>query len=153
MVRSQQEGAVKREEEGAWRMPRAGERDLAKENQWRDIFADWKSSGLSAFQYCQEKDIKLPLFYEWRRKISKLDAQAKRAMSREKAKSPQPAPRQTAKAASFAEVQVVERPRQLIEDAKSTMLEIAFPRGIKILVGENCSLQLLSSVINLLENC
>jgi hypothetical protein len=137
-------------------MPRAGDRDLAKEQHWREVFADWKSSGLTAVQFCQEKGIKIPAFYEWRRQIARRDAQTARAVRRKQAT----APRSGADVAQadkkgtneFAEVRVVERRERMPDANSSAPLEIVFQNGTRIHFRDECSLRLLASVLKLLEN-
>jgi hypothetical protein len=68
-------------------MPRPGARDLEKERYWREVLADWKSSGLGPAQYCHEKNIKIYSFHDWRREIARRDAEATKKVKKQKSAS------------------------------------------------------------------
>ena len=44
--------------------------------EWRDIIADCKKSGLPQRKYCKEKNLSYPTFSYWRTKINKIDSPA-----------------------------------------------------------------------------
>ena len=47
-----------------------------KIDEWRDIIADCKDSGLPQREYCRAKNLSYPTFSYWRTKINKIDSQA-----------------------------------------------------------------------------
>jgi hypothetical protein len=39
-------------------------------NQWTEIVKEYQDSGLSAKDFCLKKELKLPTFYVWKRRLS-----------------------------------------------------------------------------------
>jgi len=50
-----------------------GDRDLAKEQYWRNIFQEWEQSKKSVRAFCAERGVDETKFYCWRRTIAKRD--------------------------------------------------------------------------------
>lgn len=140
------------------------ERDRAKEVYWRRELADWEKSGLGIAEYCRKRGIPDYQFKNWQRRMRVIDA--------ERAPAPMPASsrkRATASAkalankfksatesgAEFAEVMIVDSPAPLPHarqaPARTGGLEIVLPTGITLRLGPDCSTELLSSVLFLLE--
>lgn len=130
-------------------MPHAGERDLVKEQHWRQVFSDWGSSGLSVAQYCNEYKISRPSFYEWKRTIAKRDAEATR-VARDKRPKVTRAPHSQDKVGSFAEVRVADAYVRT-EQGESTKIEVELRNGIKVRLEEHCSMPFLVSLFEFLE--
>lgn len=139
-------------------MPRAGARDLAKEQHWRQVIADQRASGLSVAAYCRLKEIRDSQFFDWQKTISKRDAEApttsRQRMAPRAKRITQAVKLERARAVEFAEVQIVDSQRkQAAHSAAATgTLEVVFPTGTKVRLTAGCSLELFASVINLLEN-
>lgn len=141
-------------------MPRAGERNIAKEQHWRQIIADQQASGLSVAEYCRRKGIVVGLLYEWKRRIRERDAeqstsnrQCMAARAKQIAKS---AKRENQRSVEFAELQFVDREQTRTLPGSPAMygdmLEVVFTSGTKVRLSAGCSLELFASVVNLLEN-
>ena len=139
-------------------MPHAGNRDIAKEQHWRQVFVDWQSSGLSIASYCRQKDIKPYLFHDWKRQIQQRDAQqAKNKHQRMVAKGKAIASKarnENQRAVEFAEVRMIEAPVTAAErdTDEASSIEIVFLSGTKIRLKAGCPLDLFASVVKLLEN-
>ncbi|MGH9436972.1 MAG: IS66 family insertion sequence element accessory protein TnpA [Terriglobia bacterium] len=143
-------------------MPRAGERDIAKEQQWRQIVADQQASGLGVAEYCRQKGIIVGPFYEWNRKIRERDAEqsaSNRRRTRTDARAKQitqKAQRGKQRETAFAEVQVVERAKRCGSPTDPSVeghtLEVIFASGTKVRLSHGCLLELFASVVNVLEN-
>jgi hypothetical protein len=129
-------------------MPRAGARDIAKEQGWRKLFADWKASGLTAAQFCRDRQIKQDLFSYWKRVIAERDAEAARS-----ARKSRPRPEKSAaEPEPFAEVHVKDDAPPAKSARESASLEIVFKSGASIKIGSDCSLSLLASVVDVMED-
>jgi hypothetical protein len=139
-------------------MPRAGERNLAKEQHWRQIIADQQASGLGVAAYCREKGIRVSQFYDRQRVIRERDAKApatsRQRMAERAKRIAEKAKQEKVRAVEFAEVQIVDRPRSGTADlpADTSALEVVFASGTKVRLAAGCSLELFASVVNLLEN-
>lgn len=129
-------------------MPLAGARDIAKEQGWRKVFADWVTSGLSAAQFCRDRQIKPHLFYEWKRIIAKRDAEAAQSTHKRKPRPEQP----TAEPDPFVQVHVKDSAPAAKRARESATLEIVFKSGTSIKIGSDCSLSLLASVVDVMED-
>jgi len=58
-----------------------GDRDVAKEQFWREAVARQASSGLHVRAFCQQEQLTVSSFYAWRRTIWERDGQVKLASS------------------------------------------------------------------------
>ena len=56
-----------------------GDRDVAKEQFWRETVARQASSGLKVRAFCQQEQLTESAFYAWRRTIRERDGQVKPA--------------------------------------------------------------------------
>jgi len=52
------------------------ERDPGREDHWRALVAQWKSSGLSVRTFCSQQRLAEPSFYFWRRELQRRDEKA-----------------------------------------------------------------------------
>lgn len=139
-------------------MPLLGERDLAKEQRWRQIIADLRASGLRVNEFCSQNGIKPSQYYEWQRRIRERDAgcpgssgQRKTARAKQIRKTVQ---REKSRGVEFAAVQIVDREPRKTErpSEESGTLEVVFPTGTKVRLSAGCSMDLFSSVVHILEN-
>jgi hypothetical protein len=134
----------------------------AVEESWRQIIAEWHSSGLSAMEYCRRKQIIYWQFTGWKQKIIALDRKRERAARKavthsKKAgkgmKQEQPGSEQTAHSIEFAEVRLTEtspNPQALKPPHESHRVEILLPTGVVVRM-DDCTASFLSSVISTLE--
>jgi hypothetical protein len=143
-------------------MPEGGQRGGAGERRWRQVFADWQTTGLSGADYCRQKDLKYWEFNEWKRRMKKLDVEsgkgssARRRMADRAQRLAAKLQRENAeRSVSFAEVRMVDhrepRPAAPIRE-EGAALEVVFPSGTKLRLSAGCPLDLLSSVVAVLEN-
>jgi hypothetical protein len=144
-------------------MPKGGQRDVTEERRWRQMFANWQTTGLSGAEYCRQNDLHYWEFNEWKRRMRKLDAQSEKGSSPRRHMSPR-AQQMAAKlrreqrverSVEFAEVRMVdeEDPRPTLPKSEDvTALEVVFPNGTKLRLSAVCPLDLLSSVVSILEN-
>ena len=51
-------------------------RNPAKEKYWRGLLRQWRRSGLTPREFCDQQGISQPSFYAWRREIALRDHQA-----------------------------------------------------------------------------
>lgn len=56
-------------------MPTRNQRKSGKEQFWRRMFREWRSSGLSVRAFCRLHGLAEPSFYSWRRALTQLDAE------------------------------------------------------------------------------
>lgn len=156
-------------------MPKA---DPAKEQHWRAVIADSDASGLSRAEYCRQHDINNIQLRNWINRLKQRDnlsAKAELVKRREAAragqkitgKKPRLVPKvnttaQTRTAndveqsAAFAEVRLIQ-PREREELTapqlnNSSSMEIVFNSGTRLRLMPGCPVDLLSSVIALLED-
>ena len=150
--------------------------DPAKERYWRAMIADSAASGLSRAEYCRQRGINVICLRNWIERLKQRDARVARAPStRQKVSAtsknkgierqiPTKA-KHVAQASAmagdrrrsieFAEVRVVESDKvntATLGQDSACSLEIIFRNGTKLRLASGCQLNLLSSVITLLEN-
>jgi transposase-like protein len=53
-----------------------GQRDPAREQQWRERVADWQTSGLSVRAFCRRRGLAEPTFHYWKRELQARDEAA-----------------------------------------------------------------------------
>lgn len=51
------------------------QRDSAREQHWRSLVAEWKSSGQSVRAFCSQRQVREANFYAWRRELRLRDAE------------------------------------------------------------------------------
>ena len=56
-------------------MSTTNQRRSSKEQFWRRMVRQWRSSGLSIRDFCAEQQVSEPSFYAWRRRIAQRDAE------------------------------------------------------------------------------
>lgn len=44
-------------------------------DEWREIFAQWKKSGLSATEFCRKEELQLSSFQRWQQKLNESSRQ------------------------------------------------------------------------------
>jgi hypothetical protein len=156
-------------------MPRP---DPAKERYWRAMIADCNASGLSRAEYCRQKGISVLCLRNWITRLALRDARTAKAEVPRQAETKKArvqkdkrikgkavthktryaapaAPDNHQRSVEFAEIQVVNSQKVVaaaLEQSGSYCLEIVFGSGIKLHLASGCPLDLLSSVITLLEN-
>jgi hypothetical protein len=59
-------------------MSTTNQRRNSKEQFWRQMVRQWRSSGLSIRDFCKDRHISEPSLYAWRRTIAQRDAEAAR---------------------------------------------------------------------------
>lgn len=155
-------------------MPLKGERDWEKESHWRGILDNFEHSGLSAPEYCRKNELKYYSFCDWKREIAKRDLEAeaaraeyaRRRAERAKTKSKRAKPKEqdainspsqssNKNAATFVPVNILDSHPEPVPNTAlgaSTAVEIILRNGIAIRVTAGCPLDLVSSIIPLLEN-
>lgn len=131
-------------------MPKA---DMAKERHWRSIIADAIASGMSDAAYCRQHNLIYSQLRNWVKRLKQRDAQAAKTKLRARTQQPVHSREGTVE---FAEVQITERQERCAtappKEDEHSMLEVIFPSGVKVRVASGCSLDLLSSVVSVLEN-
>ena len=55
-------------------MPRRTFRNPVKEQRWRQLLQDWKTSGLSRSQFCRTRQLSVNTFDFWRKELARRDA-------------------------------------------------------------------------------
>jgi transposase-like protein len=85
-------------------MSRRGERDLRKEQFWRQQVRQWRRSGLSIRGFCRQHGLAEASFYAWRRTL------AERVPLAQRRPRPQPANGTADQPPAFVPVQVVPAP-------------------------------------------
>jgi hypothetical protein len=148
------------------RIERESSDKMAVEQNWRQIIAECRNSGLSGAEYCRRKDIIYWHFADWKQRLVALDRKRERDarnasmrsnqpneaeanMKRSRANSEQPS-----QGIEFAEVKLLESLQNtpdLKEADESRQVEVVLPTGIVVRLG-NCTVSFLSSVIATLEN-
>jgi hypothetical protein len=66
------------------------QRDLAREQFWRQTLADWRSSGLTVRAFCKARDLRLTTFDYWKRELHRRDQAASPAPSKPRPRSAKP---------------------------------------------------------------
>jgi len=57
-------------------MSRRGQQDRGKERFWRRVVGQWRRSGLTIRDFCEQQSLSEPSFYAWRRTIAERDREA-----------------------------------------------------------------------------
>lgn len=149
--------------------------DPAKERYWRAVIAESAASGLSRAEYCRQNRINQINLQNWIRRLNKRDSQAvksnasmlpadrsgkkvivdRKTVGKVNRKHRSALPDQCLQqSVEFAEVRLTQsnEEHELKQQNDLGHLEIIFPHGMKVRLTPGCSLNLLSSVITLLEN-
>ena len=114
-------------------------RGREREQYWRNVIRDQAASGLSIAAFCREHQVPAASFFAWRRKLSRRAevgrprATGERASASELAEQP---------AARFVSFELPSPPR-----AGRAGVEIVFPDGCRVLVGELCEADWLRSIL------
>ena len=116
-----------------------------KEEFWRFVLSQWIESGLSVRDFCRQEGLSEPSFYAWRRKIADRDAVGR------KNADPLPVTPVTdllpVKVCFAADTKTGVGGTGLSANSVSHLnhqgLEITTPAGLKVRVGETCSLELI----------
>jgi transposase len=102
----------------------------AKEQFWRRMVRQWRSSGLSVRDFCAESEIAEPSFYAWRRTIAERDAAAMH----------------------FVPVRVIpDEPPVATDSGSSSGLELVLPAGRRLRIGPDFDTATLQRLLLLLE--
>ena len=105
------------------------QRDPVKEKYWRRLLGQWRRSGLTASQFCQQQGISQPSFYAWRWEIALRDQPA--------TITPQ------ASTPTFVKL--------ALEAAAPSAVEIVLADGRLLRVRSGCDTELLRQLLRLLE--
>jgi hypothetical protein len=143
-------------------MPKGWQRDASKEQRWRQTFAVWQRTGLSGAEYCRQHDLKYSQWNDWQKRVRKLDAEAASGSANRRSMATRAQriadklvqQQQPERLVDFAEVQVVDdvRPKSAVRSGDTAALEVVFASGTKLRLSADCPIELLSSVVALLEN-
>jgi hypothetical protein len=133
-------------------MAKKGERNLAKEKYWRGMINEFTGSGLSAAEFCRRKEISYSAFNDWRYEIAARDKEAESEARRQKPQSrgADSAHQHTAPIGPFVPVRIVGNSKVASVNSASP-LELVSPNGFILRMSEGCSMELLASVLSLLE--
>jgi transposase-like protein len=112
---------------------------LEKEEFWRFVLTEHAQSGLSVVEFCRQEGVSQPSFYAWRKKILQRDnepAEPNAMLPVKVLNASQSSPRQSS----------------LDRNSLPTMtatdgLEIVTPLGLKIIVTESCSTDLIHKAL------
>lgn len=118
-------------------MNRRTYRDPAKEPYWRQIFRDWKASGKTRKQFCQQQNLRLSTFDYWRAEIARRDASPNRPST-----SPSPQSKPLSPPPVLVPVRVV----------VTTPLEVQLPNGTRISVPPGFDAHHLQALLAVLED-
>jgi hypothetical protein len=125
-------------------MSKPERRDLAKEQFWRQLFAQWQQSGLTGRDFCATHRLSEASFYAWRREIARRDRQAG---TERRSATNRPVPQLLAPQAravpAFLEVQW--------DAAVVAPLEVVLVHGRRLLVRPGFDADLLRQVLRVLE--
>jgi len=111
-------------------MSPSSQRGNSKEQFWRRMVRQWRSSGLSVRDFCAEKDLSEPSFYAWRRTLAERDAEAVR----------------------FVPVRVVPEEQPIANDNNvSSGLELVLRAGRVLRIGPGFDAATLQRLLALLE--
>lgn len=129
-----------------------GQRDLAKERQWRRIVRRWDSSGLSVREFCDWQRLSEPSFYAWRRELAKRDRESVSAATAGDAPIPARSKQPTSSRSpgpAFLPVRVVAdgAPADCATSSRTGGLEVHLPGGVRLTVPPECDRELLRDVI------
>jgi hypothetical protein len=122
------------------------DRNLEKEQFWRQVVKGHAGSGLSIRQYCADRGVSQPSFFAWRRELARRDSagskQAKSSPKRAKPKSK----RQPPVPQRFAQLQIAP-----VELAGGACIEIVLPAGTRVRVPRGACPATLQNVLVALE--
>jgi hypothetical protein len=136
-------------------MPRKGVRDLAKEQHWRAVIDEWRSSNKNAADFCRTHGHKYFQFQDWQKIIRDRDAQlaaqwknaqSPRAGASRKVQKTKPA------SAHFVQARITDPLHAKSDLANESKVEILLPCGMVLRITAECSPKFLASVITALEN-
>jgi hypothetical protein len=137
-------------------MPRKGARDLAKEQYWRDVINEWRSSKKNAADFCRTHGYKYFLFQDWQKVIRARDAelaveQRKSVRSQRPAtvrKSRQPKPSRT----HFVQAKITGPFHAMPNAANEPRVEVVLSCGTVLKITSECTPEFLASLVIALEN-
>lgn len=148
-------------------MPAGGKRDLVKERRWREVFVDWKASGLTGAEYCRRRRVEYSQFADWLKRVRRRDAQAARSAAERRSVGGRRQPEMRAhekgrkqqveclaedtETCAFVPVRLAEHSQEEPKD-RVTNLEVILRNGVVLRFNGECSLAFLSSFIPLLES-
>ncbi len=122
------------------------DRNLEKEQYWRQVVKGHAGSGLSIRQYCRDRGVSQPSFFAWRRELirrdSTLNKPAKPSSKRAESKVRNPPPGSD----RFAQLQIA--PTGLFDGA---CIEIELPAGKRVRVPRGACPVTLQNVLAALE--
>jgi|GEM_PF-990684 len=114
-----------------------------KEEFWRLVLSEFSGSGLSVREFCQQEGLSEPSFYSWRKKIAQQDGELQ-------ADFPELVPVRVVPGAE-SEIGTAGRAgsglASLANGDVDLGLEITTLSGLKVRIGEGCSLELIRRTI------
>lgn len=114
-------------------------RDAAKHRFWEGCVSRWRKSGLSVREFCRREALSEPLFYSWRRELTRRNGSDSPGVR---------PPRQgTSQAAGFVRVEIA-APRQV---GQRSALEILLPGARRVRVRPGFDRETLQAVLEILE--
>jgi hypothetical protein len=111
-----------------------------KETFWRFVLAEHAQSGLSIVDFCRQEGVSLPSFYAWRKKIRQRDNEPTELNAILPVKVVNLSQSQPLHAPHLNPQSV---PPKTVADG----LEIVTPRGLRIVVTESCSTELIHKAL------
>jgi len=130
-------------------MARRGERDGDKERFWRRVVRQWRRSGRTIREFCDEGGLAEPSFYAWRRTIAERDREASEAGRRPRRGSCRPGRKRSDRAAGppvFVPVRVASA-----APASTTPIEVVLGQGRVVRVAPGFDVATLRQLLAVLE--
>ena len=119
--------------------------DLAKDSYWREMIADWHSSGLSQAEFCRRHGMKRDNLSNWVRRLKVRDAESSHSSSASRpsrkrgATKPRPKSRNSQRPSNtpgpddFVRVNLGERQSRLDSStAVPDFIEVLYPNGVAV---------------------
>jgi hypothetical protein len=132
-------------------MPRKGGRDMVKEQHWRDVLKEWRTSGVSGAEFCRVHGIKYDQFHDWRKVIGVRDAEELAAQRRASKAQAVRRVEMDSQVPSFVQARIAEASCVGANDTSDSRIEIVLLCGTLVRVNPKCSLEYLMSVVSALE--
>ena len=125
-------------------------RNLAKEQKWRELFAEQSHSGLNVTEFCRERGVRANRFYAWRKELAQRDFQRNPAPPSQEPQGVKP--RVVKSAMKFAEVGVAKPQAVPARDAcHSSAIMIHFADGCHLEVPVGFDAKALRDIIRILR--
>jgi transposase-like protein len=123
-----------------------GSKPSEKEAFWRLVFAEHDESGLSIRAFCRQEGVSEPSFYTWRKKIGQRDSEQHAANALLPVKVVTACP-STVSTPSSAQKEAQWDHPLMATLAVDDRLAIVTPLGLKLMVPESCSTELIRKAL------